>query len=87
MVISYWSSIDTMFLSPTVAEILSVIVWITIFPLKTHWKPILGILEGRIGNYAIFSNLSLELPRGIVRTINCRNRLKSVVRAVFGSFH
>ena len=33
MVVSYWSSIDTMSLSPTVAEILSVIIWITIFPL------------------------------------------------------
>ena len=33
MVISCWSSIDTMSLSPTVAEILSIIIWITIFPL------------------------------------------------------
>jgi len=59
MVISYWSPIDNMSLSPTIAEILSVIVLITIFPLQTHWKPILGIFGGGIGDYAIFSNLSL----------------------------
>jgi len=59
LVVSYWSSIDTMSLSPTVAEILSVIIWITIFPLWTHWKPILGIFfGGGIGDYVIFSNLS-----------------------------
>jgi len=55
MVLSYWWSVDTKSLSRMVDDILCVIIWITIFPLYTHWKPIFfwgG--EGEIQDYAIF---------------------------------
>jgi len=60
MVISCWSSIDTMSLSPTVAEILSVIIWITIFPFNVNTlETNFGDFGGGIGIMPFFSNLSL----------------------------